>query len=86
MATMQVFTNDKWVELPKGSVLFAKAKQSGVPIKVVHPNGNFKVIFNAEKLPKSEPTTSTKPKAKPKAKKVDLVSPALASLDDLIQA
>lgn len=63
MATMETFVADKWVELPKGRELFAKAADSGVPIRVVHPNGNFKVIRNADKLPENVATTSTKPKA-----------------------
>ena len=63
MATFEIFVADKWVELPKGKELFDKASTSGVPIKVVHPNGNFKVIRNGDKLPEAEATTSTKPKA-----------------------
>lgn len=63
MATMETFVADKWVELPKGRELFAKAAASGIPVRVVHPNGNFKVIRNADKLPETVATTSTKPKA-----------------------
>ena len=63
MATMQTFVANEWVELTKGKDLFSKAADSGVPIRVVHPNGNFKVIRNADKLPESVATTSTKPKA-----------------------
>ena len=63
MATFETFVADNWVELPKGKELFDKASTSGVPIKVVHPNGNFKVIRNGDKLPEAEATTSTKPKA-----------------------
>jgi lambda repressor-like predicted transcriptional regulator len=63
MATMETFVADKWVELAKGKDLFSKADKAGVPIRVVHPNGNFKVIRNAEKLPEAVATTSTKPKA-----------------------
>ena len=66
MATFETFVADKWVELPKGKELFDKASTSGVPIKVVHPNGNFKVIRNGDKLPKVEAQTSTKATAKPK--------------------
>ena len=60
---METFVADKWVALEKGKDLFSKAADSGVPIRVVHPNGNFKVIRNGDKLPEAEPTTSTKPKA-----------------------
>lgn len=60
---METFVADKWVALDKGKDLFSKAADSGVPIRVVHPNGNFKVIRNGDKLPEAEPTTSTKPKA-----------------------
>ena len=67
MATFEIFVADKWVELPKGKELFDKASTSGVPIKVVHPNGNFKVIRNGDKLPKGELLTSTKATPKPKA-------------------
>lgn len=63
MATMETFVADKWVALEKGKDLFGKAADSGVPIRVVHPNGNFKVIRNGDKLPEAEATTSTKPKA-----------------------
>ena len=63
MATMETFVADKWVELTKGKDLFGKAADSGVPIRVLHPNGNFKVIRNADKLPESVATTSTKPEA-----------------------
>jgi hypothetical protein len=67
MATFETFVADNWVELPKGKELFDKAATSGVPIKVVHPNGNFKVIRNGDKLPKGELLTSTKATPKPKA-------------------
>ena len=67
MATFETFVADNWVELPKGKELFDKAASSGVPIKVVHPNGNFKVIRNGDKLPKGELLTSTKATPKPKA-------------------
>ena len=60
---METFVADKWVALEKGKDLFSKAADSGIPIRVVHPNGNFKVIRNGDKLPEAEPTTSTKPKA-----------------------
>lgn len=60
---METFVADKWVALDKGKDLFSKAADSGIPIRVVHPNGNFKVIRNGDKLPEAEPTTSTKPKA-----------------------
>ena len=63
MATMETFVADKWVALEKGRDLFSKAADSGIPIRVVHPNGNFKVIRNGDKLPEAEATTSTKPKA-----------------------
>jgi hypothetical protein len=75
MATFETFVADKWVELPKGKELFDKASTSGVPIKVVHPNGNFKVIRNGDKLPKGELMTSTvaakKDAAPSKPKKVE---------------
>ena len=63
MATMETFVADKWVALEKGKDLFTKAANSGIPIRVVHPNGNFKVIRNDDKLPENVATTSTKPKA-----------------------
>ena len=53
MATMQTFVANEWVELTKGKDLFSKASDSGVPIRVLHPNGNFKIIRNADKLPKT---------------------------------
>jgi hypothetical protein len=63
MAIMKTFVGNEWVELPKGKDLFNKADKAGVPIMVEHPNGNFKVIRNADKLPESVATTSTKPEA-----------------------
>lgn len=63
MAIMKTFVGNGWVELPKGKELFNKADKAGVPIMVVHPNGNFKVIRNADKLPETAAATSTKPKA-----------------------
>ena len=63
MATMETFVADKWVALEKGKDLFTKAANSGIPIRVVHPNGNFKVIRNGDKLPENVATTSTKPEA-----------------------
>ena len=63
MAIMKTFVGNEWVELPKGKELFTKADKAGVPIMVEHPNGNFKVIRNADKLPESVATTSTKPEA-----------------------
>ena len=64
MATMETFVADKWVALDKGKDLFSKAADSGIPIRVVHPNGNFKVIRNGDKLPEAEATTSTKVQVK----------------------
>ena len=61
MAIMKTFVGNEWVELPKGKELFAKAEKTGVPIMVEHPNGNFKVIRNADKLPESIRTTSSIP-------------------------
>ena len=63
MATMETFVAGKWVELAKGKDLFSKAANAGVPIRVVHPNGNFKVIRNGDKLPENVATTSTKPES-----------------------
>ena len=59
MATMETFVADKWVALDKGKDLFSKAADSGIPIRVVHPNGNFKVIRNGDKLPEAERFTTT---------------------------
>ena len=53
MATMQTFVANEWVELAKGKELFSKVSDSGVPIRVLHPNGNFKIIRNADKLPET---------------------------------
>jgi len=63
MAIMETFVANKWVALEKGKDLFSKAANSGIPIRVVHPNGNFKVIRNDDKLPENVATTSTKPEA-----------------------
>ena len=63
MATMETFVADKWVELAKGKDLFSKADKAGVPIRVVHPNGNFKDIRNGDKLPENVAPTSTKPES-----------------------
>ena len=61
MAIMKTFVGNEWVELPKGKELFTKADKAGVPIMVEHPNGNFKVIRNADKLPENIRTTSSIP-------------------------
>ncbi len=61
MATMKTFVGNEWVELPKGKDLFNKADKAGIPIMVEHPNGNFKVIRNADKLPENIRTTSSIP-------------------------
>lgn len=63
MAIMETFVSGKWAAIEKGKDLFNKVAEAGYPIRVVHPNGNFKVIRNADKLPETVAATSTKPKA-----------------------
>jgi len=59
MATMEAFVAGKWAAMKKGKDLFNKVAEVGYPIRVVHPNGNFKVIRNADKLPENVATTSS---------------------------
>ena len=52
--------NSKWTTLvhkEKGDRrAYDKAINAGKPIRVLHPNGSFKVIKNGECLPKGEET------------------------------
>jgi|TARA_A100001518_G_C1157890_1_gene13858 hypothetical protein len=56
---VQAWIGKKWEALDKGKELFNKTVEAGVPVRVLHPNGNFKVIKNEGKLPKKEPRSST---------------------------
>jgi hypothetical protein len=40
----------KWNKLPKGA--YAKKKEAGTPVRILHPNGSHKTICNENKLPK----------------------------------
>ena len=44
----------RWITLNKATDAFVKAKDGGRPIRVIHPNGSFKVIFNLEGLPEDK--------------------------------
>ena len=57
---IQAWIGKKWEALDKGKELFNKTVEAGIPVRVLHPNGNFKVIKNEAKLPKKEPRSSTK--------------------------
>jgi len=48
----QLFFNDEWINVAEGFEAFKAAKAEGFPIRVLHPSGSFKVIHNAEALPK----------------------------------
>jgi len=50
----QAFRKTRWVKLKEGFESFKKAVDDGLPIRVIHPSGSFKVIKNAENLPKEE--------------------------------
>ena len=41
----------RWITLNKATDAFAKAKAGERPIRVIHPNGSFKVIFTLDKMP-----------------------------------
>lgn len=63
MATFQIFVKGKknktsWIDLEKGKDIFSKSAETGMPIRVLHPSGSFKVIRHADKLPEGEPTSS----------------------------
>ena len=44
----------RWITLNKATDAFVKAKDGGRPIRVIHPNGSFKVIFNLDKMPEDK--------------------------------
>ena len=44
----------RWITLNKETDAFAKAKAGERPIRVIHPNGSFKVIFNLDKMPEDK--------------------------------
>ena len=44
----------RWITLNKKGDAFAKAKEGGRPIRVLHPSGSFKVIFNLDNLPEDK--------------------------------
>jgi len=44
----------RWITLNKATDAFAKAKAGERPIRVMHPNGSFKVIFNLDKMPEDK--------------------------------
>ena len=44
----------RWITLNKATAAFAKAKAGERPIRVIHPNGSFKVIFNLDKMPEDK--------------------------------
>ena len=60
---LQAWVGKKWETLDKGRDLFKKTVDAGVPVRVLHPKGTFKVIKNADKLPKKEPRSSSELKA-----------------------
>ena len=44
----------RWITLNKKGDAFVKAKDGGRPIRVLHPSGSFKVIFNLDKMPEDK--------------------------------
>jgi hypothetical protein len=44
----------RWITLNKEGDAFTKAKDGGRPIRVLHPSGSFKVIFNLDKMPEDK--------------------------------
>ena len=44
----------RWITLNKKGDAFVKAKDGGRPIRVLHPSGSFKVIFNLENMPEGK--------------------------------
>ena len=57
-----------WAELKRGREEFAMANDAGLAIRVVHPSGSWKVIFNAENAPEAEQESYASWTAEPKAK------------------
>jgi len=47
----QLFINDEWLPVLEGFEAFKAAKDSGMPIRVLHDSGSFKVIHNVDQLP-----------------------------------
>lgn len=50
----QAFRKNHWVKLKEGYEVYKQAVEDGLPIRVVHPSGSFKVIKNTENLPNEE--------------------------------
>lgn len=48
----QYHTGARWVDLPKGA--YKAAVEAGRPVRIFYTSGSFKVLKNAENLPKSE--------------------------------
>ena len=47
----QAFRKTRWVKIKKGYEAYKKAVDGGLPIRILHPSGSFKVIRNGENLP-----------------------------------
>ena len=47
----QAFRKTRWVKIKEGYAAYSKAVEDGLPIRILHPSGSFKVIRNGENLP-----------------------------------
>jgi len=62
-------TDGRWINLGDKKKTFKEKKEAGIPIRILHPNGGFFTIENADKLPEGVPAKfSAKAEAKAKAK------------------
>jgi len=47
----QAFHKTRWVKIKEGYEAYSKAVEDGLPIRILHPSGSFKVIRNGDNLP-----------------------------------
>tara|TARA_R100001129_G_scaffold13373_1_gene8607 strand:+ start:27 stop:218 length:192 start_codon:yes stop_codon:yes gene_type:complete len=61
MKTFEVMVNSdgsSWATVKKGKDVWDKITQTGAPIRISYPSGSYKVIRNADKLPKDFPASA----------------------------
>lgn len=62
-------TNGRWITLGDKKKTFNEKRDAGIPIRILHENGGFFTIENADKLPEGIPAKfSAKQAEKAKAK------------------
>ena len=61
MKTFELMLNSdgsSWGTIKKGNDVWEKISKSSVPIRISYPSGSYKVIRNADKLPKDFPASA----------------------------